>query len=117
MTHPCLPDHACDHCYVCDVVGICCGTISPQVRAQLEAAAQQGAQSDELRAAILAEAGTVPSVGELVRAEAATKLAAPLMPPPTAPLVLPSAVEPVTADNARKEELVYVYTQPARPAR
>lgn len=25
MPHPCA-DHACDHCYTCDVLGICCST-------------------------------------------------------------------------------------------
>lgn len=117
-SHPCSDHMAqCDHCFCCEVVGICCGTISPQARAQLEAAVQQDAQGDELRAAISAEAGTVPSLAELVRSEAATKPAAPLMLPPAAPLALPRAAEWVAADNAREEEPVYVYVQPARQAR
>lgn len=28
MTHPC-DGHACDHCYLCDVDGVCCATVPP----------------------------------------------------------------------------------------
>jgi hypothetical protein len=32
--HPARPcaDHSCDHCYICDVLGICCLTIPPTDR-------------------------------------------------------------------------------------
>ncbi len=117
MAHPC-EGHNCDHCYVCDVVGICCGTISSQTRAQLEAAVEQGGQGDELRAAIVAEAGTVSSLGELMRRETATgpEPAAALMLPPAAPLGLPQATGHIAHNDSRKEP-VYVYVQPACQAR
>lgn len=28
MSHPC-DGHACDHCYLCDVVGVCCASAPP----------------------------------------------------------------------------------------
>jgi hypothetical protein len=69
MSHPCV-DHlaSCDHCYLCDVVGVCCATISPAQRAQLEAG--DSAQRERLYAAITQDAGTVPSLPELMRRDA-----------------------------------------------
>lgn len=67
-THPCT-DHSCDHCYLCDVVRVCCLTVTPGQRAQLEAE-HRTAPTDRLHAAILQDAGTVPSLSELVRLEA-----------------------------------------------
>lgn len=68
MTHPC-EGHACDHCYCCDVVGVCCTTVSPGERRRLEGE-HQTSPSDRLYAAILRDAGTIPSLPELVRLEA-----------------------------------------------
>ncbi len=66
--HPCA-DHPCDHCYLCDVVGICCASVaSGQPAARLEA--DDRAQPEGLRAAIAQDAGTVPSLPELVRQDA-----------------------------------------------
>ena len=62
--HPCA-DHPCDHCYCCDVIGICCQKISTEQRARLEAGAE--APEDRLRAAIVQAASAVPSLSELVR--------------------------------------------------
>lgn len=67
-THPC-DGHPCDHCYLCDVVGVCCMTVPPGQRAQLEAE-HRTAPIDRLHAAILQDAGTVLSLPELVRLEA-----------------------------------------------
>src|ERR1700691_4954968 len=33
--HPC-DGHPCDHCYICDVVGVCCTTVTPSQRVRLE---------------------------------------------------------------------------------
>src|ERR1700729_4363551 len=66
--HPCT-DHPCDHCYICDVVGVCCMTVTPSQRVRLEAE-HRAEPIDRLHAAILQEAGTVPTPPELVRLEA-----------------------------------------------
>lgn len=78
MTHPCA-DHAasCDHCFVCDGLGICCASLLPAQRALLLASAP--AHWDRLRAAIAQDAQTAVSLSELVRSEprllpAATRL-------------------------------------------
>lgn len=68
MTHPCT-DHPCDHCYLCDVVSICCMTVTPGQRVRLEAE-YRTAPIDRLHAAVLQDAGTVLSLPELVRLEA-----------------------------------------------
>ena len=47
-------DLACDHCYICDTLGICCSAIPVEQRARLEAG--QAAQPDVLHAAIVQEA-------------------------------------------------------------
>lgn len=62
--HPC-DGHPCDHCYVCDVVGVCCATISAELRTQLEAA-----RPDPLHEAIKLDAGAVPGLRALVCCEA-----------------------------------------------
>jgi hypothetical protein len=67
MSHPCS-GHACDHCYLCDVVGICCASVSVEVRARLMADAQRPGY--QLGLAIAAEAGGTISLRTLVRAEA-----------------------------------------------
>lgn len=46
MTHPCA-GHPCDHCFLCDVVGVCCQTV--------DAARVDRHPDDALRQAILAE--------------------------------------------------------------
>src|SRR5450759_960881 len=101
MTHPCA-DHLsfCDHCVCCDVVGICCQTIPPEVCARLEADAAR----DGLRAAIEAEAGTVPSLRELVCLDAERQRPAPLLPAPS-PLVLPRSAAEHIPNDSRKEAI------------
>jgi hypothetical protein len=56
-SHPC-DGHPCDHCYTCDVLGVCCQTVGLHVA------------PDMLRAAIIQDAQTVPGLPELVRREA-----------------------------------------------
>lgn len=69
MTHPCA-DHmgSCDHCYLCDEVGVCCASISAADRARQEA--ERAASTDRLPAAIRRDAQAVPGLPELVRREA-----------------------------------------------
>jgi hypothetical protein len=65
MTHPC-DGHRCDHCYLCDVVGVCCATVSPDERRRLEGE-HQTSPSGRFHTAIRRDAGTVPSLPGLVR--------------------------------------------------
>lgn len=64
--HPC-DGHACDHCYRCDVLGECCQTATARRTASRPV---DVASPDPLHAAILRDAGTVPSLAGLVRLEA-----------------------------------------------
>lgn len=100
--HPCA-DHRCDHCYVCDVLGICCASLSADQRARLEVAAQQ--PDEALRGAVRLDAGTVPSLGALVRLDAAglrptRQLGAGASSPV---LALPPAVAATSPIDSRKE--------------
>jgi hypothetical protein len=90
----------CDHCFCCDVLGICCATIPAEVRARLEAAVAP--PPDPLYAAVLADAKTIVTLAELVRREARQPKA--LLPP--ARLSLPSGqvAEPDPTDS-RKEAI------------
>jgi hypothetical protein len=103
-THPCVPDHPCDHCYLCDVVGVCCATVSSGQRAQLEA--DLVLRDERLREAIMRETAR-PRLSELVRQEAqllhaATRLS--LCAPPAAdPLSLDSRKEPIHVIPARSK--------------
>jgi hypothetical protein len=73
MSHPCA-DHPCDHCYLCDVVGICCQTVAgtaPVAATTPAAPAIVRIDPDEaLRQAILAEQHEGrPILADLIRAE------------------------------------------------
>jgi hypothetical protein len=74
MSHPCA-GHSCDHCYVCDVLGICCASVPNGQVAQLEAEDQ--AQRDRLHTAIAQDAPTVPRLPQLVQLEAQLRSALP----------------------------------------
>lgn len=114
--------HVCDDCNLCRA-SICCATVPPELRPRLEAYVlrEQG-----LRAAIVAEAGTEPGLGELILAERQRPAEAvrvehlrpaPLMlPAPPMPLGLPRAAGHVVQDDPEKEA-IHVYAQPARQAR
>jgi len=79
MTHPCA-DHPCDHCYLCDVVGICCQTVPTAARIQTDN------RDAALLAAILAELREVADLTALIRTDDAKKG----WDASAAPLVLPS---------------------------
>lgn len=89
-THPC-DGHPCDHCYLCDVVGICCATVPNH-------AAVDGCCPDtaaQLRDALQDEATTTVSLTQLIRVEATLRVStapsAPELPaadPPAADLLL-----------------------------
>lgn len=89
--HPCA-DHLCDHCYCCDVVGVCCQRLSAAQCAQLEDHDQAG--RERARVAVHLEAGNVSSLGELVLADFERQRPAKLLP----------AAEEVPADH-RKEAI------------
>lgn len=55
--HPCA-GHDCDHCYICDELRVCCGSISAEQLVQLEA--------ERHRLLVLAEVAEAPSTAELV---------------------------------------------------
>ena len=105
--HPC-DGHPCDGCFCCSVLHICCLTISPEQRARLEAEERH----EGLRAAIEAEAGTVPSLGELVRRDAAGVRPGELLPTPSA-LRLLGAAEHIPNDS-RKEAIHVLASRPTR---
>jgi hypothetical protein len=108
--HPC-DGHSCDHCYLCDVVGICCMTITPQQREQLEA--DDGTQRERLRTAIVLEAGAMPSLGELVRRDAERWRPAPLLSSPS-PFVLPRLAAEHIPNDSRKEAIHVLASRPTR---
>jgi len=84
MTHPC-DGHACDHCYLCDVVGICCATV-PSV-----AAASVSCPHDQpLHDAVVQEARTHVGLGQLIRLGSSAQL----LPAPS-PLELAADASPV----------------------
>jgi|GEM_PF-5490633 len=62
MTHPC-DGHVCDNCAICQA-GYCCGSITAEQRAQLEAPAINP-DDERLREAVEQERGTQPSIAEL----------------------------------------------------
>ena len=109
--HPCT-GHACDHCYCCDVLGICCATIPAEQRARLEAG--HHTQAEALHAAIVQEAGSVPSLGELVRLDARRSSLGELLPAAARLGVLAApAADPLPIDS-RKEA---VHVIPAHTSR
>jgi hypothetical protein len=83
MTHACAAHmESCDHCYLCDVVGVCCMTVTSGQRAALEASHRAetsyrpGASiaRDSLAAVgTLIEAAETVSLPELIREEAAQR--------------------------------------------
>ena len=83
MTHPC-DGHACDHCYLCDVVGVCFASVRSDASAIPLAGGCQ--QRDRLHEAVIAERCAVISLAALVRAEVGDRTAASrsLLPAPRA---------------------------------
>ena len=103
MTHPCT-DHmaSCDHCYLCDVVGICCASVSPAERAQLEAEYRR--PRCRLAAAVVIEAGTILILRELVRRDAERRQLG-LSPPVSRPLLRPAPADLQLLSDSRKEAI------------
>ena len=83
--HPCA-DHPCDHCYLCDIVGICCQTVPHAARIQADD------RDTAPLAAILAELHEVADLAALICADAAETG----QDAPAAPLML-SSPSPVPA--------------------
>ena len=108
-SHPC-DGHSCDHCFLCDVVGICCMTISPEQNARLEA--DDRAQRERLRLAIGLEVVTVPSLGELVRLDVERQRSARSLSAPS-PFVL-SKTDAQPSPHDRKESSHVAASRAAR---
>jgi hypothetical protein len=90
IAHPCA-GHACDHCYTCDELGVCCGSVSAEQLVWLEAEHQL--------ALTMAETQTATALSDLVQREAETcARELPLFVPPALP-VAPALSTP----NPRKE--------------
>lgn len=97
--HPCS-SHPCDHCYLCDVVGICCMTVSTEQRATLEAHLRT--ELDRLRQTVICEAAAMPSLADRLRGD---------MQHPPLTLLLDPAPLPVFADPpilAQEKEPIHV---------
>jgi len=109
MTHPC-DGHVCDNCAICQA-GICCGSITPTERVQLEAAGNNPGD-ERLREAVGQEHRAQPSIAELVRREASSQSQA--TPPANSPLALPAPAPVSVPDESRKET---VYVVPSRTPR
>lgn len=109
-TNPC-DGHACDHCYICDGLGICCASLLPAQRALLAASAP--VQWERLREAIAQEAATTSTLTGLVRREAGAPAAA-LPVAVRLGLLLPAPVDPFSPDS--KKEVHYAAI-PRRTAR
>jgi|ERR1700733_3819547 len=103
--HPCA-DHmaSCDHCYLCDVVGVCCASVPVAERAQLEA--EHRKPYTGLAMAITREAGSIRSVGELVCADAARQGRA--LPADRSQPALPAAPPSVGIPNPSRKEAIRV---------
>jgi len=69
--HPC-DGHACDHCYCCDVLRICCGSISAAERIRLEAE-YRWRTANRLLLAVRLDAATAVPLTQFVRQEAADR--------------------------------------------
>jgi hypothetical protein len=106
MTHPCA-DHPCDHCYLCDVVGICCQTVRSGAVASISARDPDYS----LRQAILAESRLPsPDLLSLVRVEALRAS------PPWAALPSVSEPLPLLSIEHQKEGARHEHEQIARPS-
>ena len=74
MPHPCAGHmDTCDHCYLCDVVGVCCATVPRSATASSSTDSCQ--HDDRLHEAVVAERLMVINLAALVRAEALSSTA------------------------------------------
>jgi hypothetical protein len=92
----------CDHCYLCDVVGVCCATVPSSVPVSASPASCE--HDDRLCEAVVAERLMAVNLGALVRAEALRDTAIRL-----ALLAGPAGLLPdVNTNYNQKEGHVYV---------
>lgn len=134
MTHPCA-DHACDHCHMCDVLGICCSTGRTAAHQQqadppdddlVEAFGRDAhVGHDLLRAAamdqmrdVLGTSGTSSGGSSLLQALARDEArqaalaspSAPALPAATSPELSPMhAITPTTSTTTSHEETTHVH--------
>jgi len=103
--HPCA-GHSCDHCFCCDVLGICCATIPAELRVQLEAAAQT-VEAERFRRDVVAEAGQLATLADLICAEA--EPGDPALSPGPYRLALPPApaADATPANNFKEASYVF----------
>ncbi len=99
MSHPCS-GHACDHCYLCDVVGVCCASVPVEVAARLIADTQR--PDYQLGPAIAAEAESTVSLRALIRGEAQQR-SSPDLPCRSRGLALPPGTTEPLPINPRRE--------------
>lgn len=107
--HPCSGHMAtCDHCFVCDVVGICCASVSAAERRRLEAV-HQARTLGGLALLVQAEAAARdrPSLATLIQAEAPSSTDA----RPLGPILLPAApLDPLPTDSGKEPTYVVART-------
>ena len=97
MPHPCAGHmDTCDHCYLCDVVGVCCASVPSSALASSTGSCQH---DDSLHEAVVAERLTVVNLAALVRAEALSSAASRL-----ALLAGPAALLPEFNTNHNQKE-------------
>jgi hypothetical protein len=90
----------CDHCYLCDVVGVCCASVTSTAPASPCTGSCQSCQHDDrLREAVVAERLMVVNLAALVRAEALSGTAIRL-----ALLAAPAALLPDINTNCNQKE-------------
>lgn len=107
-SHPC-DGHVCDHCYLCDVVGVCCSSVSAAERQQLEASLRQRLnplysavrrdviQAKALHDAIVQDASAEVGLRELVQRDGLSAARS------SVPLTLPASVGSALSNDSRKE--------------
>ena len=98
MPHPCAGHmDTCDHCYLCDVVGVCCASVPSSAAAS--SCTGSCPHDDRLCEAVVAERLMVVNLAALVRAEALSSAAIRL-----ALLAAPAALLPEISTNYNQKE-------------
>ena len=115
MSHPCS-DHPCDHCYQCDVLGICCAsTVSTTVAPEATDTTLRDAINDpssaqpDLKALIRQQAGQATSLRALIAQDAQrTQRSAQQQIPPRPLPALPAGPAPLTIRPPAQKEIPHV---------
>lgn len=97
--HP-SSDHPCDHCYLCDVVGICCATISVEQCIQIEGHIRH--EFDCLRQATITKASSTPTLADRLRGDTQRSPSSCLLMEAASPLRRPTDLP---NPNQRKEPI------------